>query len=96
MTRVVLLSLAAAGLIYAAYASLAESEPEVTTSPANGSEAEIRETPWTGVQGALLMGPLTSDSHVIDNAGEEFRSYLGYAASNGLYRSTRGTSSPRH
>jgi hypothetical protein len=52
MTRVLLLSLAAAGLIYAAYASLAESEPEVTTSPANGSEAETLETPWTKIDPA--------------------------------------------
>ena len=49
-----------------------------------------------GVQGALLMGRLTSDSHVIDSVGDEFRSYLGYAASNSLYRSKRRTSSPRH
>jgi hypothetical protein len=57
MTRVVLLSLAAAGLIYAAYASLAESEPEVSTSPANGSEAEIRETPWTKIDPAAQDSP---------------------------------------
>jgi Bacterial SH3 domain len=57
MIRVVLLSLAAAGLIYAAYASLAESEPEVSTSPANGSEPEIRETPWTKIDPAAQDSP---------------------------------------
>jgi len=57
MIRVVLLSLAAAGLIYAAYASLAEREPEVSTSPANGSVAEIRETPWTKIDPAAQDSP---------------------------------------
>jgi uncharacterized protein YraI len=57
MTRVVLLSLAAAGLIYAAYASLFDSEPEVSTSPANVSEAEIRETPWTKIDPAARDSP---------------------------------------
>lgn len=32
-----------------------------------------------GVQGALLMGRLTSDPHVIDAVAVELRSYLGYA-----------------
>ena len=49
-----------------------------------------------GVQGALLMGRLTSDSHVIDSVDDEFRSYLGYAASNSFHRSKRRTSSPRN
>ena len=49
-----------------------------------------------GVQGALLVGRLTSDSHVIDSVGDEFRSYLGYAASDGLAWPARRTSSPRH
>ena len=49
-----------------------------------------------GVQGALLIGRFTSNSHVIDSVGEEFRSYLGYAASNSFYRPTRRKSSPRH
>ena len=53
MTRVVLLSLAAAGLIYAAYASLSESEPEVSPT----SEAEIRETPWTKIDPAAQDSP---------------------------------------
>ncbi|MGA7458266.1 MAG: SH3 domain-containing protein [Methyloceanibacter sp.] len=57
MTRVVLLSLAAAGLIYAAYTSLSEGEPEVSTSPANVSEAEIRETPWTKIDPAAQDSP---------------------------------------
>ena len=57
MTRVVLLSLAAAGLIYAAYASLSEGEPEVSTSPVNASEAEIRETPWTKIDPAAEDSP---------------------------------------
>jgi Bacterial SH3 domain len=57
MTRVVLLSLAATGLIYAAYASLSEGEPEVSTSPANVSEAEIRETPWTKIDPAAEDSP---------------------------------------
>ena len=57
MTRVVLLSLAAAGLIYAAYASLSEGEPEVSISPANVSEAEIRETPWTKIDPAAQDSP---------------------------------------
>ena len=57
MTRVVLLSLAAAGLTYAAYALLSESEPEVSTSPANVSEAEIQETPWTKIDPAAQDSP---------------------------------------
>jgi hypothetical protein len=57
MTRVVLLSLAAAGLIYAAYASLAESEPEVSPSPAIRSEAETPETPWTKIDPAAQDSP---------------------------------------
>jgi hypothetical protein len=32
-----------------------------------------------GIQGALLMGRLTGDSHFIDAVAGEFRSYLGYA-----------------
>ena len=44
-------------MIYAAYASLAESEPEVTTSPANGSEAETLETPWTKIDPAAQDSP---------------------------------------
>jgi TetR/AcrR family transcriptional repressor of nem operon len=32
-----------------------------------------------GIQGALLMGRLTGDSHFIDAVAAEFRSYLGYA-----------------
>ena len=32
-----------------------------------------------GVQGALLMGRLTGDPHVIDMVAAELRSYLGYA-----------------
>ena len=31
-----------------------------------------------GVQGALMIGRLTGDSHVIDAVTAEFRSYLGY------------------
>jgi TetR/AcrR family transcriptional repressor of nem operon len=31
-----------------------------------------------GVQGALLMGRLTGDPHVLDTVAAEFRSYLGY------------------
>ena len=57
MTRVVLLSLAAAGLIYAAYASLSESEPEVSPTSAHVSEAEIRETPWTKIDPAAQDSP---------------------------------------
>jgi uncharacterized protein YraI len=57
MTRVVLLALAAAGLIYAAYASLSESEPGVSTSPANVSEAEFQETPWTKIDPAAQGSP---------------------------------------
>ena len=52
MTRVVLVSLVAAGLIFAAYASLFESEPEESTSPTNSSEPEIRQTPWTKIDPA--------------------------------------------
>jgi uncharacterized protein YraI len=58
MTRAVLLSLAAAaGLIYAAYASLAEREPELSTSPANGAEPEIRDTPWTKIDPGAQDSP---------------------------------------
>jgi TetR/AcrR family transcriptional repressor of nem operon len=32
-----------------------------------------------GVQGALMIGRLTGDAHVIDAVAAEFRSYLGYA-----------------
>jgi hypothetical protein len=32
-----------------------------------------------GVQGALLMGRLTGDPHVIDTIAVELRSYLGSA-----------------
>jgi SH3 domain-containing protein len=53
MTRVLLLSLAAAGLIYVAYASLSEGEPEVSTSPANVS----RETAWTKIDPAAQDSP---------------------------------------
>jgi len=31
-----------------------------------------------GIQGALLMGRLTGDSHFIDTVAAEFRAYLGY------------------
>jgi hypothetical protein len=57
MTRVVLLSLTAVGLIYAAYASLSESEPEVSTSPAHVSESEIQNTPWTKIDPAAQGSP---------------------------------------
>jgi len=31
-----------------------------------------------GVQGALMIGRLTGDAHVIDAVAAEFRGYLGY------------------
>jgi TetR/AcrR family transcriptional repressor of nem operon len=34
---------------------------------------------FAGVQGALMIGRLTGDAHVIDAVAAEFRSYLGYA-----------------
>jgi TetR/AcrR family transcriptional repressor of nem operon len=33
---------------------------------------------FAGVQGALMIGRLTGDAHVIDAVAAEFRSYLGY------------------
>jgi TetR/AcrR family transcriptional regulator, transcriptional repressor for nem operon len=42
-----------------------------------------------GVQGALLMGRLTSDSHVIDSVGEEFKTYLGIATSQSTHRPSK-------
>ena len=43
-----------------------------------------------GVQGALLMGRLTSDPHVIDSVAAELRSYLG-SAPKGTRRTSQTT-----
>jgi TetR/AcrR family transcriptional repressor of nem operon len=40
------------------------------------------------VQGALLMGRLTSDPHVLDSVAEELRRYLGYVRK-GTHRTTQ-------